>query len=93
MFADYIKMAAKIAAIVAGAALIIVLLNQVSFPNFDVTLLATAVGKGKAIMEYYLGSASSLFYLGVALLTVRFIFIPTLRISLLAFRIILKTNE
>lgn len=93
MFADYIKMAAKLAAIVAGAALILVLFNQVTFPNFDVTLLATAVGKGKAIMEYYLGSASSLFYLGVALLTVRFIFIPTLRISLLAFRIIMKTNQ
>ena len=93
MFADYIKMAAKIAAIVAGAALIIVLLSQITMPAFDVTLLTSAIGKGKAILDYYLGSASGLFYLGVGLLTIRFVFIPTLRLSLLALRVILKTND
>lgn len=93
MFADYIKMAAKIAAIIAGVALIIVLLNQVTIPTFDVTLLATAVGKGKAILAYYLGDFLPLFYVGIALITLRFIFIPGLRIALIPFRIIMKSNE
>ena len=93
MFADYIKMAAKIAAIIAGAALIIVLLNQVAIPTFDVTVLANAVGKGKAILSYYLGDFLPLFYVGISLITLRFIFIPGLRIALIAFRVIMKTNE
>lgn len=93
MFADYLKMAAKIAAIIAGGALIIVLIQQVSIPSFDVSLLATAVGKGKAILSYYLGDLEPLFYVAISLITLRFVFIPGLRIALIAFRVIFKVNE
>lgn len=92
MFADYIKMAAKIAALVAGATLIIVLLNQVAIPTFDVSLMATAIGKGRAILQYYFGDFLPMFYVALSLIGVRFVFIPGLRIALIAFRVIMKSN-
>lgn len=94
MFADYIKIAAKWAAIIAAFAIAITILTYITFPTFDLTLLTTAVGKGKAILSYYLGTGGvSLLNAGIGLLFFKYIFIPTIRITLIAFRVINKVNE
>lgn len=93
MFADYIKMAAKTALIALAIAAILVVIQNIYFPTFDVTALASAVGTGKAILQYYCGDFYGLLVLGVALLGLRFVGIPLLRLALLIFKVPLKINE
>ena len=93
MFADYIKWGVRAAAIVAGAAIIVTVFNSFYFPNFDLTLLTTAVGKGKAILAYYIGPFVPLLQAGIALLILRFVVVPTLKLTLITTRMILSINE
>lgn len=93
MFADYIKMAAKTVALVAAVAIIVAVLLSITMPTFDPTLLTTAVGKGKAILNYYVGDFMPLFNVGLGLLGFRFIIIPGCKLALIAYRIIMKVNE
>lgn len=93
MFADYIKIAAKTVAIVAGTAIILAFLGSIDMPTFNVSLLTTAVGKGKAILSYYVGDFMPLFNIGLVLLGVRFIIIPGMKLALIAYKFIVKVNE
>lgn len=93
MFADFIKTAAKLIAIVAGIAIIITVVNAVTIPNFDLALFQNAIAKGKAILSYYSGDFYSLFSVGVMLLSFRFIIVPVARLTLISLRITMKANE
>lgn len=93
MFADYIKIAAKTVAIVAGTALIIVFLGSLDMPTFNTDLLVSAVGKGKAVLSYYVGDFVPLLNIGLILLGVRFVVIPGLKLGLIAYKFIVKINE
>lgn len=93
MFMDAIKIAVKAGLIALLVATAIVLYTQVTFPTFDLTLLIQAVGKGKAILQFYVGDFMPLLVLGFGLLTVRFIGIPAVRLAVYAFKWILKVNE
>lgn len=93
MFMDAIKMAAKTALIALIVAAVIVLFTQVTFPSFDVSVLVTAVGKGKAILTYYCGDFLPLLVLAFGMLTIRFVGIPAVRLAVYVFRWVLKVNE
>lgn len=90
---DAIKIAVKIGLVALITAAVLVLFTQVTFPAFDTSILVQAVGKGKAILSFYVGDFMPLLALGFGLLTVRFIGIPAVRLVLLVFRWTLKVNE
>lgn len=90
---DAIKIAVKIGLVALITAAVLVLFTQVTFPAFDTSILVQAVGKGKAILSFYVGDFMPLLALGFGLLTVRFIGIPAVRLALLVFRWTLKVNE
>lgn len=93
MFMDAIKIAAKIAALTAGVAFLVGLVGQIVFPAFDFGWVAEAVGHGRAIVNYYCGPFASLFQFALILITFRFATIPLARITILAYRWILKVNN
>lgn len=93
MFADYIKWGVRMVAIAAGIGLVVAFIHNFYFPDFDLTLLNTAIGKGKAILSYYVGPFVPLLQAGVALLLIKFVLLPTIRISILATRSILAINK
>lgn len=93
MFAEYIKIAAKTVAIVAGTAIILAFLGSLDMPTFNTDLLVTAIGKGKAILEYYIGDFIPLFNIGLILLGIRFVIIPGTKLALIAYKFIVKVNE
>lgn len=93
MFMDALKIAAKVAVIGLGITAIVGIATYFQFPAINVSLLADAVGRGKAILIYYAGDYLPLFDLGLVLLSVRFVVIPVVRVSITTARVILKLNE
>lgn len=88
-----IKTLIRYAAIATGIALILALNKNILFPSFDLSLLSTAVGHGRAILQYYCGPFEPLLDLGIVLLSFRFVVIPLIRVSIMIPRIILHSNS
>lgn len=90
---DAIKIAVKTALIVGITAGIIAIFANVQVPAFNVQLVANALGKGRAIVNYYAGVFSPLVDIAIYLLILYFITIPAFKIGSIAIKWILKVNE
>lgn len=96
---DAIKIAARVAIIVAVNALVIGIF--VSFigaignliGQSNINLVVQAIGKGKAFVNYYMGGYAALLTLGFSLLTLKFVAIPLVKVELMAFKWILTINK
>lgn len=92
MFADYIKMAAKAVALVAGAAIILVIFNSITIPNLDISVASDYLNIAYSIGNHYLLGFPILWNLGMALLALELAELTT-RLALIAIKWVLKVNE
>lgn len=92
MFADYVKMAAKAVALVAGAAIIIVIFSTIQIPNLDISVASDYLNLAYTIGNHYLLGFPVLWTLGLALLALEIAF-WTAKLSLIAIKWVLKVNE
>lgn len=90
---DAVKIAVKAALIAVITVAVFALVSNVQIPTLDVSLLATAVGKGKAIIDYYAGWLSPILIAGLFLLSFHFVLLPGFHIAMIAVRWVLKINE
>ena len=90
---DAIKIAVKSALIAVITGAIIAIFVNVQVPGYNVSLVVSAIGKGRAIVQYYAGPYITLVDIGLWLLGVRYVAIPILKISLIAVKWVLKVNE
>lgn len=93
---DLVKIAAKVALIAVVMTSAVIILTAVEIPTFDVTILTQIIGHAKAIILYYTESTglfSILWYLGISLLTFKYIVFPAVRLGAIAVRWIMKVNE
>ena len=92
MFADYIKMAAKAVALVAGAAIILVIFNSITIPNLDLSVASDYLNIAYSIGNHYLLGFPILWGLGMAILGLELGEL-TARLALIAIKWVLKVNE
>ena len=92
MFADYIKMAAKAVALVAGAALIIVIFNTIQIPSLDLSMASDYINIAYAVGAHYVPGFTILWGLGLTILTID-LAILGVRLALIAIKWVLKINE
>lgn len=92
MFADYIKMGVKAAALVAGAALIIVLFNTIQIPNLDLSQASSYISVAYAVSNHYIPGFSILWGLGLTLIGLE-LGILGVRLALIAIKWVMKVNE
>lgn len=92
---DALKIAAKVAIIAAVTGIIIALFTGAIFPAVNLTPIRNAVGFGRAMYEYYCGGAgiSILINLGMWLLVMRYIGVPTVKLGFIAFKWIMAVNK
>lgn len=90
---DAIKMAAKVAVVAAATGLIIAVFTGITLPEVNVVAFANALAKGYAVVSYYAGWLMPILNLGVLMLSLRYIALPTLYLGLIALKWILKVNE
>lgn len=90
---DAIKIAVKAGLIGVITAAIIALFVNIQVPSYNVSLVVNAIGKGRAIVQYYAGSYIVLLDVGLWLFGLKFVAIPILKISLLAVKWVMKVNE
>lgn len=92
MFADYVKMAAKIALIAVITTAIIAVFAVIQFPVPDFTPIFEYAGKGLAIINYWMPFMATLLPIALTLMGVR-IAIYLFRFAMIAVRWIMKVNE
>lgn len=92
MFADYVKMAAKGVALVAGVALIIGFFAGFTIPVININFITDYMNKAYTIGVHYIPFFSTLWTLGVALLTLN-ITVYGVKLALIAIKWVLKINE
>lgn len=92
MFAPWVKMAARIAALVAGTAIVVVIFNSISIPTISLDTATTYLNVAYSIGTYYVPGFQVLFSLAITLIGLNLsIFLA--RISLLTIKWLLKVNE
>lgn len=92
MFADYVKMGAKAAALIAGAAIIIVLFNTIQIPNLNISQASSYLNMMYTIGNHYLLGFPVLWNLGITILTLDLAILGA-RLALIAIKWVLKINE
>ena len=92
MFADYIKMAAKIALIVVITTAVIALFTVVQIPTLDFTLFGTIMGKGLAFANHWIPGFTIVFPITVVCLGLQ-LAILLFEYGAIAWRWIFKVNE
>lgn len=92
MFADYIKMAAKAIALVAGAALIIVVFNTITIPNLNLSMATQYLNIAYAVGVHYVPGFSILWGLGLTILGLNAAILGV-KLGLIAIKWVLKINE
>lgn len=92
MFADYIKMAAKAVALVAGAALIIVVFNTITIPNLNLSMATQYLNIAYAVGVHYVPGFSILWGLGLTILGLNAAILGV-KLGLIAIKWVLKINE
>lgn len=91
--ADAIKMAAKIALIALVTGAIVAVFTGIVVPEIDLTTFITAIGKGKAIIYYYADWLVPILNLGIVILALRYLALPTLSLAMIAYKWLFKVNE
>lgn len=92
MFADYVKMGAKIALIAVITAAIILLFTTVQIPNLNFSTLSTGLSTALAIMYHWVPAAQVLVPLAFSMLAVQ-LAILLFEYGAIAWRWIFKVNE
>jgi hypothetical protein len=92
MFAPWIKMAARVAALVAGVAIVVVVFNNITIPALDVSQATTYLNVAYSIGTYYIPGFQVLFNLAITLITLN-ITIITAKLGLLGVKWLLRVNE
>lgn len=92
MFADYIKMGAKIALIAVVTAAIIIIFATVQIPTLDFTTLSSGLGTALAIIYHWVPAARVIFPIAVTMLGVQ-LAILLFEYAAIAWRWIFKVNE
>lgn len=89
---DALKIAAKVALIVVITGAIIALFTGLVIPSINLVPLAEAVGKGKAIINYWLPDMYIWLTLGIAIIILE-VGVLGVRLALIAVKWIMKVNE
>lgn len=92
MFADYVKMGAKLALIAVITAAIILLFTTVQIPNLNFSTLSTGISTALAIMYHWIPAAQVLVPLAFSMLAVQ-LAILLFEYGAIAWRWIFKVNE
>lgn len=92
MFGDIVKIAAKVAALVAGTALIIALFSVITIPSLDLTSASDYINTAYSVCLHYIPGFSVLWSLGIGIITLD-LGILGVRFGLIAVKWILKVNE
>ena len=92
MFADYVKMGAKIALIAVITAAVLLIFANVQIPNLDFTLLSQGLGTALAIIYHWVPAAQVIFPIAVSMLGIQ-LAILLFEYGAIAWRWIFKVNE
>ena len=92
MFADYIKMGAKLALIAVITAAIILIFSTVQIPNLDFTLMNQGLGTALAVIYHWVPAAQVIFPIAVAMLGIQ-LAILLFEYAMIAVRWVMKVNE
>ena len=92
MFASWVKMAAKAAALIAGVAIIVAVFANVQIPALNISQATTYLNVAYSIGVYYIPGFVVLFNLAIALISLNLAIIGA-RVALIAIKWILKINE
>lgn len=92
MFADYVKMGAKLALIAVITAAIILLFTTVQIPNLNFSTLSAGISTALAIMYHWVPAAQVLVPLAFSMLAVQ-LAILLFEYGAIAWRWIFKVNE
>lgn len=92
MFADYVKMGAKIALIAVITAAIILLFSTVQIPNLDFSTFSTGLSTALAIIYHWVPAAQVLVPLAITMLGIQ-LAILLFEYGAIAWRWIFKVNE
>lgn len=92
MFADYVKMAAKVALIAVITAAIIAIFATVQIPNLDFTLFSQSISKGLALVYHWVPGSNVLLPLAFSMFGIQ-LAIMLFEYSMIAVRWVLKVNE
>lgn len=93
MFADYIKMGAKIAIVATITAAVIAIFANVQIPTIDTTQLSSAIGTGLAIYFHWTGNVGVILWNIVLALLAIDLALLVFKVAKIAYRWILKINE
>lgn len=92
MFADYIKMGVKAAALIAGAALIIVLFNTIQIPSLDLSAASTYLNLAYTIGKHWVPGFTILWPIGLIILSLELATLGV-ELALIAIKWVMKINE
>lgn len=92
MFADIAKMVVKSSIAILAVGLIVALVSQIDIPASAVDNLSLALGKGIAIIRYWVPNYQQVYNFFVVMLGLE-TGVVLLRVGLIAYRIIFKINE
>lgn len=92
MFADYVKMAAKLALIVIVTAAIIALFNIVTIPNFNISAMISYMNIAFAFANNWCPAFTALWGIILALISLE-VGLMVFDITSMAWRWIFKVNE
>lgn len=92
MFADYVKMGAKIALIAVITAAVLLIFANVQIPNLDFTLLSQGLGTALAIIYHWVPASQVIFPIAVSMLGIQ-LAILLFEYGAIAWRWIFKVNE
>lgn len=92
MFADYVKMGAKLALIAIITAAILILFATVQIPNLDFTLLSNGLGTALAVIYHWVPAAQVIVPLAISMLGIQ-LAILLFEYGAIAWRWIFKVNE
>lgn len=93
MFTETLKLGVRIATIAIIVALLVAVFGWITVPSISTTDFSIAIGKGKAIFDYYLAGYQAWFGVGITLLSIKFVVLPILRLALIGPKIAMRINE
>ena len=92
MFADYVKMGAKIALIAIVTAAILLIFSTVQIPSLNFTTLSTGLSTALAIMYHWVPAAQVIVPLAMTMLAIQ-LAIMLFEYGAIAWRWVFKVNE
>lgn len=92
MFADYIKMGAKIALIAVITAAIVLIFTNVQIPTLDYTTLTSGLSTALAIIYHWVPASTVIVPLALSMLGIQ-LAIMLFEYAMIAVRWIMKVNE